>query len=168
MKSIVAISLSKMASDCGRFSVAAASVTYTVQWLGTSYRICLTAEQTASRLGMFESLDQPGYGPPRHIHNDEDETFQIQSGEVEFWMNGQTCIAGPGCVVHVPRGTEHTFRVLGDRPARMLTVMTPGGFEGFFAEMAKHKCRIPDDMDQIAAIGARFGLTFTGPPLGVA
>ena len=168
MKSIVAISLSKMASDCGRFSVAAASVPYTVQWLGTSYRICLTAEQTASRLGMFESLDQPGYGPPRHIHNDEDETFQIQSGEVEFWMNGQTCIAGPGCVVHVPRGTEHTFRVLGDRPARMLTIMTPGGFEGFFAEMAKHKCRIPDDMDQIAAIGARFGLTFTGPPLGAA
>jgi len=149
-------------------SVAAASVPYTVQWLGTSYRICLTAEQTASRLGMFESLDQPGYGPPCHIHNDEDETFQIQSGEVEFWMNGQTRVVGPGGVVHVPRGTEHTFRVLGDRPARMLTVMTPGGFEGFFAEMADRKCRIPDDMDQIAAIGARFGLTFTGPPLGVA
>ncbi|WP_434723070.1 cupin domain-containing protein [Mesorhizobium sp. RIZ17] len=148
--------------------MAAASVPYTVQWLGTSYRICLTAEQTASRLGMFESLDQPGYGPPRHIHNDEDETFQIQSGEVEFWMNGQTRIVGPGCVVHVPRGTEHTFRVLGERPARMLTVMTPGGFEGFFAEMAERKCRIPDDMDQVAAIGARFGLTFTGPPLGLA
>jgi len=168
MKSIVAISPIENGVGSREASVAAASVPYTVQWLGTSYRICLTAEQTASRLGMFESLDQPGYGPPRHIHNDEDETFQIQSGEVEFWMNGQTCIAGPGCVVHVPRGTEHTFRVLGDRPARMLTVMTPGGFEGFFAEMAKHKCRIPDDMDQIAAIGARFGLTFTGPPLGAA
>jgi len=50
----------------------------------------------------------------------------------------------------------------------MLTVMTPGGFEGFFAEMAERNCRIPDDMDQIAAIGARFGLTFTGPPLGAA
>ncbi|AZO23301.1 cupin domain-containing protein [Mesorhizobium sp. M1E.F.Ca.ET.045.02.1.1] len=148
--------------------MAAASVPYNVQWLGTTYRICLTAEQTVSRLGIFESLSQPGYGPPRHIHDEEDETFYIQSGEVEFWMNGQTCIVGPGSVVHVPRGTEHAFRVLDDRPARMLTVMTPGGFEGFFAEMATHKCRIPDDMDQIAAIGARFGLTFTGPPLGAA
>ncbi|WP_256481251.1 hypothetical protein [Ciceribacter sp. RN22] len=34
--------------------------------------------------------------------------------------------------------------------------------------MAEHDCRIPEDMDQVAAIGARFGLTFTGPPLGAA
>lgn len=144
------------------------SVPYSVQWLGATYRIMLTAEQTGSRIGMFESLDQPGYGPPRHIHNREDETFYIQSGEVEFWMGGQTRLEGPGSVVFVPRGAEHTFRVVGDLPARMLTVMTPGGFESFFAEMARHHCRIPEDMDEIAAIGARFGLTFTGPPLGAA
>lgn len=144
------------------------SVPYSVRWLGTTYRISLTAEQTGSRIGMFESLDQPGYGPPRHIHNHEDETFHVQSGEVEFWMDGETRLEGPGSVVFVPRGTEHAFRVVGDLPARMLTIMTPGGFEGFFAEMARHNCRIPEDMDQIAAIGACFGLTFTGPPLGSA
>ncbi|WP_416797645.1 cupin domain-containing protein [Ciceribacter azotifigens] len=146
----------------------ARSVPYSVEWLGTSYRISLTAAQTQARVGIFESLDQPGYGPPRHIHNREDETFHIQSGEVEFWMNGQRRLEGPGSVVFVPRGTEHAFRVVGDLPARMLTIMTPGGFEGFFAEMAEHNCRIPEDMDQVAAIGARFGLTFTGPPLGTA
>lgn len=143
-------------------------VPYSVQWLGTTYRISLTAEQTQARVGIFESLDQPGYGPPRHIHNREDETFHIQSGEVEFWMDGQRRLEGPGSVVFVPRGTEHTFRVVGDLPARMLTIMTPGGFEGFFAEMAEHNCRIPEDMDRVAAIGTRFGLTFTGPPLGAA
>ncbi len=146
----------------------ARSVPYSVEWLGTTYRISLTAAQTQTRVGIFESLDQPGYGPPRHIHNREDETFHVQSGEVEFWMNGQRRLEGPGSVVFVPRGTEHTFRVIGDLPARMLTIMTPGGFEGFFAEMARHNCRIPEDMDQVAAIGARFGLTFTGPPLGAA
>ncbi|HLP69346.1 MAG TPA: cupin domain-containing protein [Rhizobium sp.] len=146
----------------------ARSVPYSVEWLGTTYRISLTAAQTQTRVGIFESLDQPGYGPPRHVHNREDETFHVQSGEVEFWMNGQRRLEGPGSVVFVPRGTEHTFRVIGDLPARMLTIMTPGGFEGFFAEMAKHNCRIPEDMDQVAAIGAHFGLTFTGPPLGAA
>lgn len=140
---------------------------YNVKWLGTDYRILLSAKETGSRLGLFESLDQPGYGPPRHIHNNEDETFQIQSGEVEFWMNGQTRIHGPGNVVFVPRGTEHTFRVVSDLPARMLTVMTPGGFEGFFAEMARQNCRIPEDMARIVAVGERFNLTFTGPPLNV-
>lgn len=144
------------------------SVPYSVQWLGTSYRISLTAEQTGSRIGMFESLDPPGYGPPRHIHHREDETFHVQFGEVEFWINGHARIEGPGSVVFVPRGTEHSFRVTGDRPARMLTIVTPGGFEGFFAEMARLNCRIPEDMDEIAAVGARFNLTFTGPPLGAA
>ena len=144
------------------------SVPHSIQWLGTSYRIMLTAEQTGSRIGIFESIDQPGYGPPRHIHNRKDETFHIQSGEVEFWMNGDTRIEGPGSVVFVPRGTEHTFRVVGALSVKMLTIMTPGGFEGFFAEMARLNCRIPEDMDEIAAVGARFNLTFTGPPLGSA
>ncbi len=142
------------------------SAPHNVVWLGTSYKIHLTAEQTGSRIGVFESIDQPGYGPPRHIHNREDETFHIQSGEIEFWMNGQTRIERAGSVVFVPRGTEHTFRVLGNLPARMLAIMTPGGFEGFFAEMARLNCRIPEDMERIAAVGSHFNLSFTGPPLG--
>ncbi len=145
----------------------AQTVPYDTSWLGTAYKIMLTPAETGGHLGLFESLDQPGYGPPRHIHNKEDETFYVLSGEVEFWMNGQTRMAGPGNTIFVPRGTEHTFRVAGELPARMLTMMTPGGFEGFFAEMAKHRCRIPEDMDQVAEIGEQFNLTFTGPPLGV-
>lgn len=140
---------------------------YNVEWLGSAYRVLLTPEETGGHLGLFESLDQPGYGPPRHIHNKEDETFYIMSGEIEFWMAGKTRMAGPGDTVFVPRGTEHTFRVAGSLPARMLTMMTPGGFEGFFAEMARYRCRIPEDMEQVMEIGAHFNLTFTGPPLGV-
>ena len=138
----------------------------TVQWLGTQYKTLLCAQQTGSRLGVFESLDQPGYGPPRHIHKAEDETFYVLSGEVAFWQEGQTTRHGPGEVVFIPRGQNHTFRIIGQVPARMITVMTPGGFEGFFAEMAEGQYQIPQDMDQIAAISARYNLEFTGPPLG--
>ncbi len=138
----------------------------TIEWQGTQYRTLLAASQTSARLSIFESLDQPGYGPPRHIHKGEDETFYVLAGEVEFWLEGQTTHHGPGEVVFVERGRQHTFRVLGEMPARMVTVMTPGGFDGFFAEMAKGRYRIPDDMAQIAAIGAKYNLEFTGPPLG--
>lgn len=144
------------------------SAPYSVEWLGSTYRILLSAEQTESRIGVFESFDLPGYGPPRHIHNHEDETFYIHSGEVEFWVNGRTRIERAGSMVFVPRGSEHAFRVLGDAPARMLTIVNPGGFEGFFAEMERRKCRIPEDMDEIAAVGTGFNLTFTGPPLNSA
>ena len=45
--------------------------------------------------------------------------------------------------------------------------MTPGGFEGFFAEMAAGQFAIPDDMAQIEESAARFNLSFVGPPLSV-
>ena len=50
-------------------------------------------------------------------------------------------------------------------PVLMLGVMTPGGFEGFFAEMAAGQFRIPEDMDKIAESATRHRMTFTGPPL---
>lgn len=134
-------------------------------WNGVTYRILLPASQSGGRLGIFESEDHPGFGPPRHIHREEDETFTILTGEVEFLLNGASSLHGPGEVVFVPRGTEHTFRVRGASPARMLTVMTPGGFEGFFGEMARGQYRIPQDMPAIAGIAARYNLAFTGPPL---
>lgn len=137
-----------------------------VEWLGTRYRTLLSASQTGAHLSIFESLDQPGYGPPRHLHKAEDETFYILAGEVEFWQEGRTSHHGPGEVVFIERGREHTFRIIGEMPARMVTVMTPGGFDGFFAEMADGQYRIPQDMAQIAAIGAKYNLEFTGPPLG--
>jgi hypothetical protein len=56
--------------------------------------------------------------------------------------------------------------VLGSEPCRHLVILTPGGFEGFFADMAQGRFRIPEDMEQIGASAARHSLRFTGPPLG--
>lgn len=82
-----------------------------------------------------------------------------------FWLEGETFTRGPGGTVFVPRGREHTFRVIGDRPSRHLVILTPGGFEGFFAEIAKRGCRIPEDMPAVLESAARHHLSFTGPPL---
>jgi len=50
----------------------------------------------------------------------------------------------------------------------MLTIMTPGGFEQFFVEVASENLRIPQDMVRISEIGVKYDLEFTGSPLGVA
>jgi hypothetical protein len=42
------------------------------------------------------------------------------------------------------------LRVLGDLPARMSAVLTPGGFEDFFPEMAKGRFHIPQEMEKTA------------------
>lgn len=134
-------------------------------WHGTHYKPILETAATGGAMSITDSVSPARSGPPRHIHHDADETFVILTGECLFWVAGETMIKGPGETAFVPRGTEHTFRVLGDAPCRHLVILTPGGFEGFFAEMAQKDCRIPEDMDTIAAIGARYHLDFTGAPL---
>jgi hypothetical protein len=46
-----------------------------------------------------------------------------------------------------------------------LKLSEDGQFEGFFAEMARGDFRIPEDMETVNRIAARYHLTFTGPPL---
>jgi quercetin dioxygenase-like cupin family protein len=137
-----------------------------IEWLGVRYKTILPATETGGALSVVDSLNPVGSGPPRHVHEQEDETFVILVGEYEFWMEGQTIPKKAGETVFVPRGREHTFRVVGARPSGHLTIHTPGGFETFFAEMAQGGFRIPEDMEQIATAAARHNLRFTGPPLG--
>lgn len=137
-----------------------------LEWLGVRYKTILPASETAGALSIVDSLSPAGSGPPRHVHEWEDETFILMSGSCEFWQEGQTFIRSAGETVFMPRGREHTFRVLGDQPCRHFVVLSPGGFEAFFADMAEGNFCIPQDMDRIAASAARRGLRFTGPPLG--
>ena len=139
----------------------------TIEWLGTHYKTILDPADRGGAMAVVDSVSPPNSGPPRHIHHDADETFVLLTGDVEFWLAGDTLTRLPGQTVFVPRGTEHTFRVVGDRPSRHLVILTPGGFEGFFSEMAAGGFRIPEDMPAIAESAARFQLSFTGPPLGV-
>ena len=143
-------------------------ITQPLTWNGSQFIIRARTSETNDALGIFESIDQPSEGPPRHIHDDADETFVILSGEAEFWLNGTLSQHSAGETVFIPRGAEHTYRVLGNQPARMLTIMTPGGFEDFFTEMAEGGYRIPQDMGPIMEIAARYQLRFTGPPLAAA
>lgn len=137
----------------------------TLRWNDTLYRVLLAPEATGGAMSIVDSLGGPGSGPPLHVHDAEDETFVMLSGEAEFLLAGDRMRKGPGETVFVPRGTEHTFRILGPRPSRHLVILTPGGFEGFFAEMAGRQCRIPEDMGAILEAAGRFALRFTGPPL---
>ncbi len=137
-----------------------------IEWLGVRYKTILSAEEAGGGMSVVDSLSPAGSGPPRHVHEREDEAFVLLTGECEFWMEGQTFTRRAGETAFVPRGREHTFRVLGSEPCRHLVILTPGGFEGFFAEMAQGQFRIPEDMEQIGASAARHSLRFTGPPLG--
>ncbi len=137
-----------------------------IEWLGVTYRTILSAAKSGGAMSIVDTLSPLGSGPPRHIHHDAEETFIVVEGRIRLWVAGETSELGPGEAVVVPRGTEHTFQVIGDGPCRKFVILTPGGFEEFFAEMAAGQFGIPEDMGAIVEAGKRHHLDFTGPPLG--
>ena len=136
-----------------------------ITWNGTTYRTILSTEATGGAMSITDSTTPAGEGPPLHVHAAEDEIFVVLTGEMEFMLDGVLSRQGPGGAVFIPRGHEHTYRVSSDTPSRHLVILTPGGFEGFFADMAANGYRIPDDMGPITESAARHNLTFTGPPI---
>jgi len=101
---------------------------------GDVYTVRLQGAQTAGSIGIVEASVPPGGGPVPHTHADQDETFYLLSGELEFLDGDKTFMAGTGDIVHVPRTVRHRFLNVGLHTARMLFVYTPAGTEGLFLE----------------------------------
>lgn len=133
-------------------------------WNGTRYRTILSTTDTGGALSITHGEAGPFNGPPAHVHDSEDEIFIVLDGKMIFEVAGVRFSRGPMGTAFVPRGTTHSF-MTGANGARCLTVLTPGGFEGFFAEMARGQFRMPQDLAAVAAIAARYGSRFTGPGL---
>ena len=85
-----------------------------IEWLGVKYKTILTTEQSGGAMSIVDSWSPAGSGPPRHIHAGEDETFVVITGTCKVWIAGEERLAGPGESVFIPRGIEHTFKVVGD------------------------------------------------------
>jgi quercetin dioxygenase-like cupin family protein len=134
-----------------------------VSWMGTQYSITVTKRDSAGLIGVFEGVVPAGDGPPIHVHHNEDEVIHVLEGEYEFWLNGEIMRHGSGTSVFLPRGVPHTFRVLGKTPGRNLAILTPGGFENFFVEVASRDLMMPRDMAEVVELGNLYGLEFVGP-----
>lgn len=119
--------------------------------------IRITAAETGGRLGVFEAEIPPGEGPPPHVHDREDEFFRVLEGRFAFWCNDQRVELAAGGVIVVPRGAVHRFQNIGEGVGRLMTVVTPGGFEGFFAAVENEAPAGPQAID---ALALRYGLRF--------
>lgn len=106
--------------------------------LGDRYTFKIGSDETGGGYAILETVTAPGNpGPPPHLHHDCDETFQVLEGQLELWVEGRTTLAETGSLVSIPRGTLHTFKNGGSKPARFLVFLTPGGFEKFFQELGE-------------------------------
>jgi len=107
-----------------------------------------------------------GGGPPPHIHSREDETFQVLEGEYEFTVDGKSFVAKKGATIFAPRGIAHTYRYLGQVPGRLMCLITPSGFEGFFEAIGALAPEQQQDIPRVITIAKEFGLEILPPPQG--
>lgn len=131
-------------------------------------RILLAGEETDDRLSLVDCVVPPATsGPPLHTHPESDETFVVLSGRVLVHVEGRLHEAGPGDVVHVPRGVAHTFATPAGAAAHFVTVHNPGGFERFHvaAATAERERGEPLDRDALVGIARGFDWSLAGPPL---
>ncbi|HET7550679.1 MAG TPA: quercetin 2,3-dioxygenase [Gemmatimonadaceae bacterium] len=142
-----------------------------IWFLGNLMVLKATAASTNGAYGLLESWVRAGASPPLHVHHREDETFWILEGSVTVRCGEETFEAGAGSYVFLPRGVPHTFRVNGEAPAHMLTMLSPGGGEAFFveggrpAESATFPPPSAPDLARLERVAHEFGSEFVGPPL---
>ncbi|MCO8275544.1 cupin domain-containing protein [Actinoplanes sp. TRM 88003] len=101
---------------------------------GDVYSVRLQSAQTAGSVGIVEASVPPGGGPVPHTHAEQDETFYLLSGELEFLNGDETFTAVTGDIVHIPRMVKHRFKNVGLHTTRLLFIYTPAGAEGLFLE----------------------------------
>ena len=122
---------------------------------GDRYTFLVTGEESGGAYFAMEAFVPPGGGPPPHIHRNEDETFYVVEGDVEFLLGDEIVIAGPGDFVNVPRGAVHRFYNASAAAARLILTFTPANIEHFFEETLERVLdpgqAIPDNVDEVAA-----------------
>jgi hypothetical protein len=83
----------------------------------------------------------------------------------------QTFCGGPGSYFFLPREVPHTFVVEGTALAHMLTLLSPGGGEAFFAAAGRPAesdglpPAAPPDIERLKVAAGLFGMEIVGPPL---
>jgi quercetin dioxygenase-like cupin family protein len=93
---------------------------------------------------------------PLHRHSQEDEYSYVLAGKVGALLGDEVIFGGPGDLIFKPSNQWHTFWNAGDEPARVLEIISPGGFEKAFLEMhALGEGLSPETME---AIGNRYGV----------
>ncbi|WP_020672316.1 cupin domain-containing protein [Amycolatopsis nigrescens] len=128
---------------------------------GSQMLLKATAAQTGGMFGMVEGVDRPGFATILHRH-DAAEAWYILDGDYDYYVDGQWLSAGVGAFVFVPGGLPHGLRA-GGAGGRKLTLIMPGGMEGFFQDVHTKLERGELSQEALGELGRQYHIAALGP-----
>ena len=122
-------------------------------------RFMLDGAEAGDRFSLVEHpMSARALAAPLHRHHNEDEYSFVLEGRMGALLGDEHLEAGPGDLVHKPRGQWHTFWNAGDAPCRILEIISPAGFERFFAELVDLGGVAQAQPEQLGQLCQRFAL----------
>lgn len=129
--------------------------------------------RTLSGMSAVEFTAPRGFGPPLHLHHEEDEIMYVVDGEIRIDIDGVERTATTGAVFTLPARVPHTFQVTSGW-ATFLTVAggrrNEAAFDSFVAalgtpvESPTQPEPIGVDPGHVATVAAANGIEILGPP----
>ena len=102
-------------------------------FFGMLAEVKASAADTGGQYTLVEVTAPAGLEAPLHVHHAEDEGFYVLDGTVAIHVGEETVELAAGQHAFGPRDIPHRFTV-GPAGARMLWVLTPGGFENLIED----------------------------------
>lgn len=128
--------------------------------LGVDFKVAGVA--SGGSFSIVEHPVDPGRLVPPHTHSREDELSYVIDGEMGARIGDEVFVARAGDYVFKPRNVPHTFWNPGPRPLRIIELIWPPDFDGFFRELATLYSEGGGSPDpaRTAALAARYGCVF--------
>lgn len=124
-------------------------------------------------MSIVEFLAPRGFGPPQHVHREEDELFLILEGNLRLMTGGAEIAAGEGAMAVLPRSVPHTFQVVSDTARFVNVTASPTSvprFDTMVSELGTPTGGrdLPEpgyiDPSRVAEVCASHGIDIVGPP----
>jgi quercetin dioxygenase-like cupin family protein len=145
-------------------------------------RFMIDGEEAGNRFSLVEHpMSAHALAAPMHRHAREDEYSYVLEGSIGALLGDSVVIGKPGDLIFKPRNQWHTFWNAGDKPARILEIIAPAGFEKFFRELVDlggvtkaesqalaelcSRYELEMDPSSIPGLIDRFGVRFPGEPI---
>lgn len=143
--------------------------------MGSLFEHLVAGAETGGALGVSLVTQPPGIATPLHVHSREAEAFFVLDGSLSYQAGEDLHHLTGGSFIYLPRGVPHAFRITGDRPARLLAMVVPGGLLALYDEVGmpapEHRLPgadgVPIDVEigRWNEVGPRYGLQVVGPPI---